>query len=107
MVSYSAGALATLAASIGAAVIIYGSGVLPLEPLNIPAWVLGPLGIYTIAYALAAGRDTVYYLVWGVIMSAIALASATYELVSPFVIAGSLILLLVVIGLLAYWRKKR
>lgn len=38
-------------------------------------------------------------------MLAIGLASALYEVVSPLIILGLLLIVLAVIGLIAYWRK--
>lgn len=107
MPGYGVGALAVLAASIGAAIIVYGGGFILLDPLNLPAWLLGPLGAYTIIYSYTLRRDPVYYFIWGIIMLGIALASALYMVVNPAIIVGLVILVAVATGLAAYRRGGR
>ena len=99
--------MACIAVSIAIAFIIYGLGLIPLNLWHIPAWLFGPLGVYTVIYALIKSRDPTYHLVWGVITLSIAVASATYNVLNPIVILGSLILVIVIIGLLGYWRGKK
>ena len=103
---YGAGALIVLVASLGAAAIVY-SLILPLDIFSLPAWIFGPLGIYTLAYPLIARKDTTYYLVWGCIMVTIALASGLYTLVSPLVILGILAIVMAIMGIFAYQRSKK
>jgi hypothetical protein len=103
---YGAGALVVLVASIGVAAVVY-SLVLPFNLFNLPAWLFGPLGIYTLAYALIARKDSTYYLVWGSIMFAIALVFALYTVVSPVVILGVLAIVIAIIGIVAYQRSKK
>jgi len=102
---YGVGALAALALSIGLAAVVYGGGLISFDPYNLPAWFFGPLGAYTLVYAFLGSGDTFYYLVWGSVMVAVGAASALYRLVSVFVVMGVLTIVLVVIGLFAYWRK--
>jgi hypothetical protein len=104
---YSAGALAVLVASIGVAAIAYSLPLLTFDLFHLPAWIFGPLGIYTLAYSLIARKDSTYYLVWGSIMFAIALVSAFYTAVSPFVILGILAIVIAIIGIVAYQRSKK
>lgn len=104
--SYGVGALAVLVASLGCAAVVYGLPLLAFNLLNLPAWIFGPIGAYTLAYAVIAGKDAIYYLVWGSIMFAIALISALYMLVNPFVIVGVLAVVIAIIGILAYQRSK-
>jgi hypothetical protein len=103
---YGVGALVVLVVSIGVAAIVY-SLILPFNLFNIPAWIFGPLGIYTLAYSFVAGRDSTYYLVWGSVMFAVALVSAFYNVVSPFVILGILAIVIAIIGIVAYQRSKK
>jgi len=103
---YGVGALIVLVVSIGVAAIVY-SLLLPFNLFNFPAWIFGPLGIYTLAYSLVAGKDSTYYLVWGSIMFAIALISALYTVVSPLVILGILAIVIAIIGIVAYQRSKK
>lgn len=46
-----------------------------------------------------------YYASWGLIMLAIGLASALYEVVSPLIVLGLLLIVLAIMGLIAYWRR--
>ena len=103
---YGVGALVVLVVSIGAAAIVY-SLILPFNLLNLPAWILGPLGIYTIIYSVVAGKDLTYYLVWGTVMLAIAVISAFYNVASPFAILGVLAIAIAIIGIVAYQRSKK
>jgi hypothetical protein len=103
---YGVGALVVLVVSIGVAAIVY-SLILPFNLFNIPAWIFGPLGIYTLAYSFVAGKDSTYYLVWGSVMFAVALVSAFYTAVSPFVILGILAIVIAIIGIVAYQRSKK
>jgi hypothetical protein len=104
---YGAGALAVLVASLGVAAIAYSLPLLTFDFFNLPAWIFGPLGIYTLAYSFVGGKDSTYYLVWGSIMLAIALVSAFYTAVSPFVILGILAIVIAIIGIVAYQRSKK
>jgi len=115
---YSVGALIILAISIGSAIIIYAGGIQPFNFLDIPSWLLGPLGIctfifgplgvYTVIYSVVARKESTYYLVWGTIILAVAVISGFYNTaVSPFLVIGVLIILLAVIGLIAYMRGKK
>jgi hypothetical protein len=103
---YSVGALVVLVVSIGVAAIVY-SLIIPFNLLNIPAWIFGPLGIYTLAYSFVAGKDSTYYLVWGSVMFAVAIISAFYNVISPFVILGILAIVIAIIGIVAYQRSKK
>jgi hypothetical protein len=105
--AYGAGALVVLIASLGVAAIAYSLPLLTFDLFNLPAWIFGPLGIYTLAYSVVAGKDSTYYLVWGSIMFAIALVSALYTAVSPFVLLGLLAIVIAIIGIVAYQRSKK
>jgi hypothetical protein len=104
---YGVGSLAILVASIGVAVVVYSTSLIPFNLPNILAWVFGPWGAYTIVYAFATSRDFTYYLTWGTIMFVIALASALYAVISPLVMAGILLIILAIIGVATYWRGRR
>ena len=104
---YGAGALVILVAAVGAAAIAYSLPLLAFNLFNIPAWIFGPLGIYTLAYSLIARKYSTYYLVWGSIIFAIALISAFYTAVNPFVILGILAIVIAIIGIVAYQRSKK
>jgi hypothetical protein len=104
--AYGVGALIVLVVSVGVAAIVY-SLLLTFNLFNLPAWIFGPLGIYTLAYSLIARKDSTYYLVWGSVMFAIALVSALYTAVSPFVILGILAIVIAIIGIFAYQRSKK
>jgi len=104
--AYGVGALIVLVVSVGVAAIVY-SLLLPFNLFSFPAWIFGPLGIYTLAYSFIARKDSTYYLVWGSVMFAIALVSALYAVVSPFVILGILAIVIAIIGIVAYQRSKK
>jgi len=103
---YGAGALLILAISFGVAAIIYGGGILIFEPLGLLAWILGPLGAYTITYAVKAREDIFYYMSWGLILLTLGLTSALYKIVNPVILLGLLLIVLAVVGSIAYWRRK-
>jgi hypothetical protein len=103
---YGAGALIVLVISIGIAAIVY-SLILPLNFLNLPAWIFGPLGIYTLAYSFIAGKNATYFMVWGTIMVAVAFIFGFYEVVNPVVILGVLVILIAIIGLITYQRSRK
>jgi len=104
---YGAGALVVLVASLGVAAIAYSLSLLTFDLFNLPAWIFGPLGVYTLAYSFVAGKDSTYYLVWGSIMFAIALVSALYTAVSPFVILGIMAIVIAITGIVGYRRSKK
>ncbi|MGQ9625105.1 MAG: hypothetical protein ACUVT9_07025 [Candidatus Bathycorpusculaceae bacterium] len=103
---YNVGALVILVISVGLAVAVYGAKIIPLDILNIPAWLLGPLGVYTVIFSFTASKEATYHLVWGIIMFAIATASAFYNMLNTFVVLGILLIVIAVIGIVAYWRSK-
>lgn len=104
--SYDLGALFVFAISLGVAAIVYGGGFLAFDPLNLVAFIISPLGAYTLIYALKARGDYLYYLSWGLIMFIVGLSFALYRLVNVIVLFGLLLILLASIGLLEYWRRK-
>jgi hypothetical protein len=106
---YGVGFLAVLVGSIGVAVILYSLSLIPFYAYSILFWIFGPWGFYTIVYAFVTRRDLTYYLTWGTVMFCIGLASALYTVESraPVVIFGILLIVLVIIGVLTYWRGRR
>jgi len=105
--SYGVGALAILAISIGAAAIVYSLGALVFDIYTFPAWILGPLGVYTVIYSIVAGSEATYYMVWGTVMVAVAIVLTFYYVVQPLLILGILVIVLAVIGIAAYLRGKK
>ena len=105
--SYGAGAVITIALSLGASMIAYGSGFLIFSLFHLIAWILGPLGIFTMVYALAGKREKLYFLSWGSIMIAVAAASILYQIVNILIVFGVLIIVIAIIALLAYVRRQR
>ena len=100
MIRYGVGALAILASSIGIALIVYGAGLIELDILNIPSWIFGPFGAYTLIYGMLSQKDPLYYSVWGTVMLGIAFTSAFYKLINPVIILGVLIIIIVILGLI-------
>jgi len=107
MFSYGIGATAVVAISVGLAAIIYGLSLLAFDLYVLPAWILGPLGVYTAIYSLAAGRESTYYLVWGIVMLAVAFIAAFYRWTYVLPILGVLVIILAVIGVFTYMRSKK
>src|SRR5512136_1572745 len=107
MFSYGIGATAVVAISVGLAAIIYGLSLIAFDLYVLPAWILGPLGVYTAIYSLAAGRESTYYLVWGVVMLAVAFISAFYNVTYVLPILVVLVIILAVIGVITYMRGKK
>ncbi|MEM2465914.1 MAG: hypothetical protein QXZ47_01255 [Candidatus Bathyarchaeia archaeon] len=103
---YGAGALAVLVASLGFAAVIYSVNIIPFDYLNLPAWIFGPIGIYTLFYSFFSRKDPIYYLVWGIIMTCVGVVSATYAVVPPPLILGILLIMMAVIGIAAYKKGK-
>lgn len=104
--NYGPLALAVLVIFLGIASVLYGMNVLPFDIFNLPAWVFCPLGVYSLIYALAVKRGSLYYAVWGLAMLAIGAVSASYNLLNPVVVIGILLIIIAVICIFAYWRSK-
>ena len=104
---YGAMSLVVLVISVGAAAVVYSVPIITFNLFNIPAWIFGPLGVYTIIYSFVAGKDPTYYLVWGTVMFAVAIASALYNILNPFLVLGVLIIVIAIMGLIAYLRGKK
>jgi hypothetical protein len=107
MFSYNVGAMAVVAISIGLAAIIYGMGWLSFNLYVLPAWILGPWGVYTAVYSLAAGAQSSYYLVWGIVMITIAFISAFYNVANVLPVLGVLVIILAVIGIIVHLRGRK
>lgn len=99
-------ALSVLVIFLGIAAVLYGMNVLPFDIFNLPAWVFCPLGVYSLIYALTLKRGSLYYAVWGLVMLAIGVVSASYSLLNPIVVLGILLIIIAVICMFAYWRSK-
>jgi hypothetical protein len=104
--SYSIGAIAVLAISLALALIMYGLALIPYDFFNLLAWIFGPWGVYTVAYSMMAGRESTYYLIWGAIMVAVAIVGGFYTIVPWFLVLGILVIMLAVIGVIAYMKGK-
>jgi hypothetical protein len=105
--SYGVGALAIIAVSIGVAAIVYSLGLLAFNAYNLLAWFIGPWGVYTVVYSLAASVEATYYLVWGTVMVAISIISGFYNVIPALLVLGVLLIALAVIGVAAYMRGRK
>ena len=105
--SYGMGAVIIIALSLGASMIAYGSGFLIFSLFHLIAWILGPLGVFTMAYPLAGKKEKLYFLSWGSIMTAVAASSILYQIVNVVVVFGVLIIVIAIIALVAYMRRQR
>lgn len=104
---YNVGAAAVVVISIGVAAIVYGFNLIPFDVINILAWIFGPWGVFTVAYSVVSLKDMTYYLVWGTIMVAVGVIAATYNWMPIFMVLGILVIVLAVIGVIAYWRSRK
>ncbi|MEM3731678.1 MAG: hypothetical protein QW667_07105 [Candidatus Bathyarchaeia archaeon] len=104
---YGSGALIVFVVSLGLAAVVYGLNLVAFNFLNLPAWIFCPLGVYTLAYSLFAHKDPIFYLVWGFVMLAVGVVSATYNIVNPFVVLGILLIIIAAISIIAYKRSKQ
>ena len=107
MFSYGIGATAVVAISVGLAAIIYGLSLLAFDLYVLPAWILGPWGVYTAVYSLAAGAQSSYYLIWGIVMITVAFISAFYNVTYVLPILGVLVIVLAVIGIVTHMRGRK
>lgn len=107
MFSYEVGAMTVVAVSIGLAAIIYGLGMVSFNLYVLPAWILGPWGVYTAVYSLAAGAQSGYYLVWGIVMITVAFLSAFYNVAYVLPVLGVLVIVLAVVGILTHMRGRK
>jgi hypothetical protein len=105
-ISYNIGAFICFLISVGCAAIVYGGGLSPLVPLHLPAWIFGPLGVYTIVFAFSS-IDRYFFLSWGSVLLSVAVASALFNIVNPFVVLGILLITLAVIGSIAYFKQMK
>ena len=103
MKNYSIGALLVLIISIGCAAIVYGGGFIVFQLPNLAAWIFGPLGLYTLVFAVIGG-EFYYHLGLGVLLLGITSASIFFNLVNIFVIIGILLIVLALIATLSYLR---
>ncbi len=100
--NYNVGAAITLALSIGVAAIVFGGGFFPFNPFTFIAWLSGPFGVYTLIYAMVSKEANRYF--WSLIYLAIAASSLFYDVVSPVVVGGALLVALAVLAILAYMK---
>ncbi len=103
--SYNVGAVIILMLSLGVAAIVFGGGFLIFNPFIMIAGLSGPFGAYTLIYAAMNKEANRYF--WGLIYLAIAAASLFYDVVSPIVVLGVLLIVLAIIGSLAYLKVIR
>jgi len=92
--NYGSHALAVILLSLGFMFIVYGSGLLQFRWYHVPAWLLLPLGIYTIAFGFKNRRDTGYYVFWGNAMIVLSLGSIIYKSVNPLLALGLIVVML-------------
>ena len=104
--SYGVGAIAVLVISLGVALIIYGLGLVSFDFLNLLGWIFGPLGVYTVVYSFMTKAQSTYYVVWGTIMVAVAIIGGFYNVVPWYLVIGILVIVLAVIGVIAYMEGK-
>ena len=91
---------------LGVAMVVYTLNMFPFSWVHLLTWIFVPLGFFTCLFAVFAGRDLFYFLVYGIIIVLIGLLPVTSPFVAPMVLIGVVIIVLAVIGIIAYWRKR-
>ena len=104
--NYGAGALVVLFIFLGVAMVVYTLNMFPFSWVHLLTWIFAPLGVFTCLFTVFAGRDLFYFLVYGIIMVLIGLLPVASPFVAPMVLIGVVIIVLAVIGIIAYWRKR-
>lgn len=104
---YGSSVLIVLVASIGLAAVAYGANIVPFNVFNLPAWIFCPLGVYTLVYSLITHKDSAYYSLWGSVMFAVGVISASYNIISPLVVIGILLIVIAVMGVIAYSKRSK
>ena len=94
---YAIGAGVVLAISLGIALVVYGTGLMPFIPIYLLVWIFGPLGAYTLAYGLMGRGERFYYSLWGIAMLFIALLAPAVVLGWPLLALLGILILLVVL----------
>ena len=102
--NYGFGALIIIPISIGIAAIAYGGAFILFDFYNLPAWILGPLGVYTLISSLSHKRDF-YSLAWGLVFLAITGISVLYKQVNSIIIIGILLIALGILSSIAYLKS--
>ena len=105
-ISYGVGALITVTISIGAAMVAYSGGLIQYDFYNLPAWILGPLGVYTLVFSLVY-REGFYNLAWSLVFLSITVISAMYKLVNVIMMVGILLIALGILSSFAYLRSRK
>lgn len=101
--NYDIGLIITLCISVGSAIIAYAGGFVVYDVYNLPAWIFGPLGAYTLVYARVR-QEAFYYSAWGITLLAIAMMSAFYRLVNVVIMIGIFLIIVGVMAAIAYTR---
>lgn len=104
--NYGVGVLVILILSLGIAMVVYTTNMFSFNFLHLIAWILLPLGIFTCVYAVVAGRDFFYYLLWGAVMTLGGLMPVTSAFLVPMTLIGVFLIVLAVIGIVAYLRRR-
>ncbi len=104
--NYGVGALITVVISLGSAAIAYGGGLIVYDVRHFPAWILGPLGVYSLIYALAS-REILYYSAWGMVLLIMAIVSALYKVVNMLVTIGVIMVAVGIVAAIAYVRESK
>jgi hypothetical protein len=104
MISYGAGALIIIIASVGALLILTGSGVFTADTFTAAGIVVTAFGLYTAIYG-AVLNFQLYYVLWGGISVGVGVAIFTSNVISPLIAAGAA--LIFIAGLGAYIIMRR
>jgi len=104
MIGYGAGALIMIIATVGALLILTGSGVFAVDPFTAAGIVVTALGVYTAIYG-ALLNFHLYYVLWGGISVGVGLAILTSNIISPLTAAGAALIFIAGLGAYAVTKK--
>ncbi|MDQ1279816.1 MAG: hypothetical protein QG670_1078 [Thermoproteota archaeon] len=104
--NYDVGIIITLTISVGSAIIAYAGGFVVYDVYNLPAWIFGPLGVYTLVYAYTK-KESSYFSAGGITFLAIAMMSMFYRLVNVVVMIGIFLIVVGVMATITYMREPK
>jgi len=92
--------------SLGVAIVVYTLNMFSFSPIHLLSWIFVPLGIFTCVFAVFSERDFFYFFVYGFVMLLVGLIGVTSTFIAPMLLIGVLVIVLAVVGIIWYWRKK-
>jgi len=104
-IQYGYGAMAVFFIFFGLGIILLSLGIIQI--LNFISIILTPLGIYTLIYGFIVKEDFLYYSSWGIVLFSIGLIFLLYNVISPLIIIGLVIIIIAIASFVVYIVKKK